>query len=114
VNIFKKRLDAMKIPVYIILLACALLSAGDEPITSDCACKEIRLYGKVKIVEHFPDFKVQVVEHFPDLKVKIVDNFPDECGEWELVDNFPDFKIQFVEHFPDFKIQFVDHFPGLQ
>jgi hypothetical protein len=84
---------------------------------SDCSIqtqdKRIRLYGKVQVVEHFPDLKVQVVEHFPDLKVQLVDHFPDACGKWQYVEHFPDFKIQFVEHFPDLKIQFVDHFPGL-
>lgn len=78
-----------------------------------CEWDGIRLYGKVQIVEHFPDIKVQVVDHFPDLKVKYVEHFPDECGEWQIVDHFPDFTVQFVENFPDIKIQLVEHFPGL-
>lgn len=94
------------------------LRAGDRPVrTSDCTLlikgKPLRLYGKVQVVEHFPDITVQVVEHFPDLKVQRVEHFPDACGKWQFVEHFPDFKIQFVEHFPDLKIQFVDHFPGL-
>jgi hypothetical protein len=79
----------------------------------DCIYKGFKLYGKVKIVDNFPDIKVQVVENFPDLKVKIVQNFPDECGEWKFVDNFQDFKIQFVDNFPDIKIKFVENFPGM-
>jgi hypothetical protein len=70
------------------------------------------LFGKIQIVEHFPDVKVQVVEHFPDLRVHRVEHFADSAGEWQIVDHFPDYKIQIVEHFPDIKIQWVDHFPG--
>ena len=73
-----------------------------------------KIYGKIKFVEHFPDYKVQVVEHFPDLKVQIVEHFPDEPGKWQIVEHFPDFKIQIVEHFPDFKIKYVEHFPGVE
>jgi hypothetical protein len=105
--------SSMKTLIPLFLLAFVFLSAADEPVKPDCTCWKIKLYGKVKIVEHFPDFKVKAVDHFPDLNVKLVVHFPDECGEWELVENFPDFTVQFVENFPDFKIQFVDHFPGL-
>ena len=38
--------------------------------------KTFNLYGKVKIVESFPDVKVQIVNSFPDIKVKIVESFP--------------------------------------
>jgi hypothetical protein len=80
---------------------------------SDCTFNGINLYGKVQVVDAFPDIKVQVVDAFPDLKVQEVDAFPDECGKWQFVDAFPDFKIQFVDAFPDIKIQYVDAFPGL-
>ena len=86
--------------------------AGDK-IPKTCIFKGKKLWGKVQVVEHFPDFKVQIVEHFPDLKVKTVTSFPDACGKWQYVEHFPDFKVQYVEHFPDFKIQRVEHFPGL-
>ena len=78
----------------------------------DCRYKGFKLYGKVKIVNNFPDIKVKIVENFPDLKVKIVNNFPDDCGKWQFVDNFPDIKVQFVENFPDIKVKFVENFPG--
>ncbi len=78
-----------------------------------CTCRGIKLYGKVRVVEHFPDLEVQIVEHFPDIKVKQVASFPDECGKWQFVDHFPDFTIKYVEHFPDLKIKFVDSFPGM-
>ena len=71
----------MKVLIPFIILSCTIISAGDDPVKPDCTCKEIKLYGKVKIVEHFPDFKVKAVDHFPDLKVKLVEHFPDECGD---------------------------------
>jgi hypothetical protein len=89
-------------------------SAGkDEKITKECTYKGMKLYGKIRFVENFPDIKVQIVENFPDLKVKLVDNFPDKCGEWQIVENFPDIKVQIVENFPDIKVKFVENFPGL-
>lgn len=78
-----------------------------------CTFNGINLYGKVQVVDAFPDIKVQVVDAFPDLRVQVVDAFPDQCGRWQFVDAFPDFKIQFVDAFPDLKIQYVDAFPGL-
>lgn len=100
------------------LAAAAFLSpvasghASGERVASDCTFDGIRLYGKVQIVEHFPDLKIQIVEHFPDLKVKTVQHFPDSCGKWQIVEHFPDFKVQIVEHFPDVKVKYVEHFPG--
>lgn len=76
--------------------------------------KTFNLYGKVKLVEHFPDIKVQIVESFEDLDVKIVEHFPDQCGKVKLVENFPDVKVQIVNSFPDFKIKIVDSFPGVK
>lgn len=82
-------------------------------ISSSCTYKGIPLYGKVKIVESFPDIKVKVVEGFPDLNVKNVQSFPTSCGKWQYVENFPNFKVKFVESFPDIKIKYVDNFPGI-
>jgi hypothetical protein len=79
----------------------------------DCSLKGKKLFGKVKIVDAFPDLKVQVVDAFPDLKVQVVDAFPDKCGKWKMVDAFPDVKIQMVSAFPDLKIKYVTSFPGL-
>lgn len=73
-----------------------------------------KIYGKIKLVDHFPDYKVQVVSHFADLHVQVVEHFPDRPGKWKMVEHFPDFKIKLVEHFPDFKIKYVQHFPGVQ
>jgi len=90
-----------------------LIDAGSGKVNADCSLNGKNLYGKVQIVDAFPDFKVQVVTAFPDLKVQMVEAFPDKCGKWQAVEAFPDFKVQFVEAFPDFKIQYVDAFPGL-
>jgi len=81
-------------------------------ISEECTYNGFPLYGKIQVVDSFPDLKVQIVESFPDLKVKVVESFPDECGEWKFVDSFPDIKIQFVSSFPDIKIKFVESFPG--
>lgn len=82
-------------------------------VSSSCSLGGKKLHGKVKVVQHFADFKVKKVQHFPDLKVQFVDHFPDSCGKWQLVENFPDFTVQYVDHFPDFEIQPVQHFPGV-
>lgn len=75
--------------------------------------QNIRLAGRVRVVDSFPDLKVQVVSSFPDLKVKTVDSFPHDIGEWQFVDYGEDFTIQFVDSFPDIRIEFVDSFPGV-
>lgn len=111
--------------IYLLLFLFPFIQHGDQVIDSghitpeavlesvDCTFNGITLYGKVKVVESFPDLKVKVVNSFPDLKVKTVDSFANDCGEWEFVESFPDFTIQFVEDFPDIEIKFVDSFPGL-
>lgn len=84
----------------------------DEVDFSTCTFKGFKLFGKIQVVDAFPDVKVQIVDAFPDIKVKVVDAFPDDCGLWKFVDAFPDTKIKFVTAFPDVKIQYVDAFPG--
>ena len=103
------------------LLAVTLLSvltlgasqafAGN--VSPACTYKGVPLYGKVKVVSNFEDFKVKKVTSFEDIKVKKVSSFPDKCGRWQFVDNFPDFKIRFVDNFEDFKVKFVDNFEGI-
>ena len=75
------------------LLLCPTLAMASSKITN-CEFNGVPLYGKVKVVESFPDFKV-----------KIVNSFPDKCGRWKFVESFPDFKVKFVNSFPDFTIQ---------
>ena len=88
-------------------------SPAGSVVSDDCVYNGIKLHGKVKVVDAFPDLKVKVVDAFPDLKVKHVDAFPDRCGEWRYVDAFPDFTIKYVDAFPDVKIKHVEAFPGV-
>ncbi len=116
--VFKHMIKLIPIFVLLVFLGCVMLGGhktekGRDIDIEDCTYNGYKLYGKVAIVESFPDIKVQAVESFPDLKVKVVESFPDDCGEWEFVESFPDLKVQFVESFPDVKIQFVESFPGL-
>lgn len=107
-------LTLMMAAIGIVFSTAANLPDDPQISKEDCTCKGKKLYGKIKIVDSFPDMKVKVVESFPDIQVKIVNSFPDQCGKWQFVDSFPDLKIQFVESFPDLKIQFVDSFPGMK
>ncbi len=93
-----------------LIALCPEVQAGK---VETCNFKGKRLYGKVKIVENFPDITVQVVNNFPDLKVKWVEYSPDACGEWMAEEGFPELKVKFVENFPDLKIKFVENFPGI-
>jgi len=99
--------------VFAAVALAAPAQAGDKVDKASCTFKGFKLYGKIKVVEAFPDLKVQVVEAFPDLKVRVVEAFPDSCGKWKMVEAFPDLKIQFVNAFPDVKIKYVNAFPGV-
>ncbi len=83
-------------------LFSAPLSFAASAINQDGYFKNIRMAGRVK-----------VVEHFGDVKVKVVSSFPDDIGEWQFVDYGEDFTIEYVDSFPDIRIQFVDSFPGV-
>jgi hypothetical protein len=96
-----------------LLAASSGSSMGTGSIGTDCTFRGKKLYGKVKVVDSFPDIRVKAVSSFPDLKVKKVTSFANSCGEWQMVDSFPDVKIQFVDSFPDIEIAWVDSFPGL-
>ena len=87
-------------------------AAAASKVGPSCTYKGKKLYGKIQVVNSFPDIKVQVVNSFPDLKVQVVNSFPDKCGKWQMVNSFPNTKIQFVNSFPDIKIQYVTSFPG--
>lgn len=99
----------------LVLVALSMSSGGALAFDKQtCSAKGKRLWGKVQVVNSFPDLKVQVVNSFPDLKVQVVRSFPDKCGKWQMVNSFPDLKIQFVNSFPDVKIQYVNSFPGVR
>ncbi len=99
---------------FALIMMCSATAFAATAINKDGYYKDIRLYGKVKVVEHFADVKVKVVEAFPDLRVKVVSSFPDAIGKWQFVEYGEDFTVQFVESFPDIKIKYVDSFPGVE
>ncbi len=66
-----------------------------------------KIYGKIQLVDMFPDFKVQIVTANADLNVEKVKMFPNSKGKWELVTMFPDYKIQLVDFLPDFTVKFI-------
>lgn len=70
------------------------------------------VFGKIKFVDHFADYKVKIVEHHEDLRVEYVEHFADEPGKWEVVEHHEDYKIEVVEHHEDFSVKMVEHFPG--
>ena len=70
-----KKGGAILLALTLICLA-SVASAANEKITKDGYYKGIRLAGKVRVVEHFPDIKVKVNKSFPDLKVKVDQSFP--------------------------------------
>lgn len=108
-------LAAMRLAAAVLLLALvppAPALAADKLDKASCTFDGRKLFGKIQVVQSFPDLKVQIVTAFPDLKVQLVTAFPDQCGKWQMVSSFPDTKIQFVTAFPDVKIQYVDAFPG--
>lgn len=96
---------------FIVFLATS--SFAGSPVLPDCTYKGIRLYGKIKFVDSFPDITVKFVDSFPDLRVQMVSSFPDSCGKWQVVDSFPDIKVKVVDSFPDIKVKTVESFPGL-
>ena len=99
----------MKSLICCLVLALLPVFAAREPIDSDsCSCKGIPLYGRVKIVTEYPDFRIQVTDNYPDIVVKIVDEYSHYCCEWQIVNDYPDFTIQFVKDYPDFTVAFSD------
>lgn len=99
------------------VFACLALPAFVHAADFDkknCTYKGIRLYGKVQLVQSFPDIKVQATSSFPDLKVKVVNSSADRCGEWQIVTSFPDFKVQMVNSFPDLKVEMGSSSPGVR
>jgi len=98
---------------FMVLLKPEPMIAGESLNKEDCSFNGIKLYGKVQVVQNFPDIKVKIDNTWADIKVKMVDNFPDSCGEWQMVEHFPDFKVQFVDTFEDIKIKYVENWPGI-
>ena len=74
------------------LVACCaaiiLLFAFAQNAQAGTTAPVMSIYGKIQVVDSFPDYKVKVVDSFPDLKVKTVSSFPDGPGKWQFVDSF--------------------------
>ena len=102
----------MKINLRLVLLFLVIsgLSAtafGQKLDAYTCTANGKQLYGKVKIVKHFADFKVKAVSRNADLNVDTTRSRPSQCGEWKFVDRFEDFSIELVNFSPDFTISFT-------
>ena len=79
----------------------------------NCTCKDIPLFGKVKVVTSGADFTVEVVTSYADLNVEVVDMCARRCGEWEFVTIGADFSVEFVTSGADFTIEYVASCPGV-
>lgn len=104
----------MKLIPAVLILALSFPLAAFVGDVSGCSYNGVPLYGKVRIVEHFGDFKVREVQHFGDLKVEMVSFAPDRCGKWELVSIGEDFIVEFVSIGEDFTIEYVTIAPGVR
>jgi hypothetical protein len=91
-----------------VLIAATIFQIGSNGDFNkkECSCKGKKLYGTVKVVDNFADFKVQVVNGLEDISVKKTGYIPSQCGEWKFTEGFADFTIQYVDAFPDFTIKF--------
>lgn len=106
----------MKSLISCLIFALLPVFVSREPIDADsCSCKGIPLYGRVKIVTEYPDFRIQVTDNYPDIVVKISEDYrPTDCCVWKIVDSYPDFTIQFVDDYPDFTVAFSDYSHGIR
>lgn len=91
----------------ILTLSCLIVNSG--LYAQDLS----KIYGKIQIVNNFPDYRVKIVDNFADIEIQVVDNFPDKAGLWQFVNHFPDYKIQYVDSNPDFTVKFVTNFASL-
>ncbi len=63
-----------------------------------------KVFGKICVVNAFPDYKVRVDSSGPDIWVNVVYTEPSKPGQWQFVSAFPDYTIQFVDAFEDFSV----------
>lgn len=85
----------------------------ESKIDANCAYNGVQLYGRVQIVNDFPDIKVKKVDNFADLHVQQVEKSAEKCGKWQIVNEFADFKVKFVDYFEDITVKAVEDSPGL-
>lgn len=106
----------MQLKFYIFAIVFMILSplsalAGN---LSNCSYNGVPLHGRVRVVEHFGDFKIREVQHFGDLRVEVVSIAPNDCGKWEYVSIGEDFTVEFVNIGEDFTVEFVNIAPGVR
>lgn len=65
------------------------------------------VFGRIQVVDHFPDVRVRAVQGIADMEVRVVDALANRQGRWQFVDHFPDFRVQFVQHHADFTVRLV-------
>ncbi len=81
-------------------------------ITKTCTLNGKKLYGKVKVVQNFADFKVKTVRTSSISRCSS-SRTSRRLRQVAAGRELPDFTIQYVENFPDFQIKNVEHFPGV-
>jgi hypothetical protein len=67
-----------------------------------------KIFGTIRIVKRFPDYKVQIVTEGADLQVELVHTCCYEHGMWKLVSYNGNYKIMIVKSHPDFTISCPD------
>ncbi len=100
-----------KAVLFFVLVFASAAFAGSSTRTGAAAV----CHGRIKVVNHAPDYRVKVVGVGEDLRVRVVNRLgPYSCGEWIWVKHNEDFKVRFVDVGEDFSIRFVDINPGLR
>ena len=106
------KLYGYRLIIFLSIVSATSALAGGSLNKSSCTYNGKKLYGKVQVVNNFPDIKVQEVSSIHDLKVEKVSSFADKCGNWAFVSSIADLKVQFVSSLPDIKIEYVNSNPG--
>jgi len=97
----------------ILFLILFPFAVSDNPITADCKCRDIPLFGKVEIKKFAADFKILIVPAGADIRIDTSVKMPDRCGQWEFVKACGDFSVEFVPGGEDFTVEFVKGDPGI-
>ena len=67
-----------------------------------------KIFGRIRLVKRFPDFKVQIVKGPADLEVELVDEALSVPGKWQIVRSNFDYRIMLVKGSPDFTVSSKD------
>lgn len=86
----------------------ATLNLNDhQTLSKNCTFNDVKIYGRVRVVEYGADFKVKIVDRDEYLSVKLVTTeSPNDCGYWQMVNSSENFTVQFVEYGEDFTIRY--------